>query len=169
MTLRSTALCGLLVSLICLVSCGPSTPTEYSEAGDDAMREQDYETALSHFESLLNWEGEGDVPQDKRFEAAKKSVECKIRTGKAKEGVDDFVNLKETFKDQMTAPNAYTDVQYYCTVLSDEKADFDVVCTLLEYANVNFPDQKEKFQEIADQLKSNATDEQRSKLKGLGY
>jgi len=160
---------GLLVPLTCLVSCGPTTPGDYSDAATDAMNDQNYEKALSLYSDLLDWKGEGEVKPEIRFKAARNSVECKIRLGKAKEGVADFTKLKETFSEQMAAPDAYTYAQSVFGALSDAKADFDASLALLAFASENYPEQKEKFQSLADELKKGASDEQRSKLKGLGY
>jgi hypothetical protein len=171
MKLRIAAIGSLLLAGLFLGSCnGSMTPEERMTAADSAAAKEDYEKALELYQGLVVWEGEGEVARDKRFKAALESIKCQVQMGRFEESSAAFKKLEESFAEEMGAPGAYKHALAVATSMERKKAPIAVTADLLKYASEKYPDYKDKFDIVVEELKKRATtDEEKEALRKLGY
>ncbi len=171
MILKNTALVISLLSLLLFAACnGASTPAEQEKAADKAMAAQDYEEAFKLYQELLDWKGDGEVAQDKRFKAALESVKCQVQLGLHEEAKVSFLALEKDFADEMAKPNSYKHALAVTNEMDRANAPVLIMTDIIGFAKAKYPDVGTKFDNYKENLIKRAeTDEEKAALKKLGY
>ena len=174
MNFRHALLFSLLLLLTGLfIGCGgPMTPEEQANAAGKAMDDGNYDEAYKLYQELLDWKGEGTVPQSIRFKASLESCKCLANLDNFSEAVVLFKGMEQTFAAEMNDdPKAYKHVLTVGGVLNEKMAPVVVIVDFLKYAGDKYPDKKAEFAKLVDQIKAgrDLTDEEKDKFRGLGY
>jgi len=169
--MRSTAIiiALLFVVSIFMLGCGGSqTPKEcLADAKKAWSTDKNYDEAIVKYRQILDWPSENKEQPDKtqRFKASLYMIKCKILGEDIKGAIADLKEIKESFKDVMTPKN-------YNAVIGDlmEKKAKSEAIDVLVLAAKHFPEQKDLFDKnIEILIKMGLSDEDKGKLKGLGY
>jgi hypothetical protein len=156
--------------------CSEKTPDKQMAAADDAAMAGKHQEALSLYESLLAWKGEGTVAAADRFKASLESVKCLVAVGRLREGVERFRTMYDEFKAEMGAKTAYRHMLAVLDSIAGARAERtdknSQYLALLEVASVRHPEQKEQFGDWVDANMDTSEDsalaEELSKLGYLG-
>ena len=164
-------LAGLVLVGAWLSACAkpPETPAAQMEAADEAVRARDFETALTLYDGLIDWKGEGQVSAGERFKASLESVKCLIALGRAQEGVDRYQQMFGQYG-ELTGPDAHKPTLAVLQTLVQQKAHPDISIAFVELAQEKHPDKKENFGGLVEKIKQAGLNvEQLEKLRKLGY
>lgn len=171
MIFKNTALVISLLSLLLFVGCnGASTPAEQEKAADKAMADENYQKAFELYQELLEWKGEGEVAEGKRFKAALESVKCQVQLELFEEAKDSFFALEKNFPKEMAKPDSFKHALAVTNEMERANAPVLIMTDIIGYAKEKYPEVGSKFDNYKVNLVKRAeTDEEKAALRKLGY
>lgn len=174
MNLRKPSSILSLTVLLLVAACSKSeSPADRMAAADAAMKARDYAKAVDLYAGLAGG-GEG-ISKGEQFKAALEAVKCRIFLDQAKEGIEQFRKMYDTFAGELGGASGYKHAVAILDTLGsatmkDADARIDRLIDVLEIAKEKHPDKKESFQAYVEKLKEKGlTPAALAKLKELGY